>query len=662
MLAPRQVTLGQIFDLEDGEFQLVASSKGVVKLRDTTTGEYQLMYHLEFARQLPPGRPLERDDPHERSRTLAETLEAFDDTTAFLVPHFQELLDGTPAVGDIPRPQYDLAIPMSTRRTTKIKELKEFGIVFDDRTLRRRVDNLRKYGAEALLDGRKGRTEDQGVRKDSRLVKAMVELITSFGGRSTRTYTAIHAELEAKLMLDYPNAKKRPKIPSLSTVRRMVNELSGDQNPTDSAQTRETNSLAPKNHFNPRAALAPGDECQIDSTKFDCFVRMPNGQVVRPQLTILLDKCTKTIMAHLFTIGAASGYDHAVLIGRAMVPRQNRPWSHYYDSHDLPVLPWNEHLTDEQRLAYDAHQPYIIPRRLVTDNDRTYTSKVLRAVCRRYGMGITHAPVKRPAVKGGVERHFRTINTKFAQFLGGYVGPNTTKRGKKAAKEKALELRDLDELFQRWLAVVWQNKEHGGLTDPKDVSVKYTPNVWYGACVELTGHVNLPLEADEYIDLMPAEERVISTEGIRLGNAKYDSPNLVPFRKRRDTEGDSIKAVVHYDPSDPNQVWVRSPLDGEWITCPRTDVARDMRPLEVEVLERAKALSIQWSKFTNAQADRMMIALRQDVVREAEERDREHRADQKALERAKARAELPRIPRPASSVEPPAEPMRFRVV
>lgn len=229
MLAPRRVKLGQIVELEDGEFEIVASSKGVVKLRDATTGECQLMYHLELARQLPPGRVLETDDPHVSRRTLAETLAALDDRTMDLVPHYQELIDGTPVVGDVPRPQYALDLLKSTRRATKIKELKELGIIIDDRTLRRRVDNLRKYGIEGLLDGRKGREETPGLRKNADLVAAVIELITSFGGRSTRSSTVLHAELEAKLMREYPKAKDRPPIPSVSTLRRMLHEISGDQ-------------------------------------------------------------------------------------------------------------------------------------------------------------------------------------------------------------------------------------------------------------------------------------------------------------------------------------------------------------------------------------------------------------------------------------------------
>ncbi len=77
-------------------------------------------------------------------------------------------------------------------------------------------------------------------------------------GRSSPSYTRVRAELHKLLLTRYPDAEERPSLPSLSTVKRYVAALDGE-NPTTPARRRETNALAPSRHHKPRLVSAPGD-------------------------------------------------------------------------------------------------------------------------------------------------------------------------------------------------------------------------------------------------------------------------------------------------------------------------------------------------------------------------------------------------------------------
>lgn len=641
MAKPRTIKIGQTVLLASGSRVITGFSKGVFRLRDESTGDIELMLYEELSRQLTPGEVLETEKV--ATKTLVETVDELNTDVRALVPHLQELVDGTPAVGTALRSKYDPSLPMTLRIARKAKELEKLGMKnMSEGSVKRKLKRYRELGIAGLTDLRTAKEKEPLGRTLEKVIDIVGELLDSYDGKSTITYSKVRADLKRELRSRYPDAAERPDLPSLATITRIVKRTAGDQDPTRAAARRETDALVPKRYFEPRLVAAPGDECQADTTVFDALVRMPDGSIERPHLTILMDKKTRSILSHAFTVGAPTGYDHALLLANALVPRRLRSWSKSYQARGFDEMPWAAHLTDQQRAAFDTHRPYIFPRRILIDNGQDYRSLVFRTACERYGISLTEAPPQSPTTKGLIERNFGTIKTKFTQFLPGYVGGSVAARGKKAAKDAVLSLQDVDELFDRWVAIVWQNREHSGLRDYDEPTFRHTPNTMYMASLELTGHFTVALQEEDFISLTPSTRRAVQSDGISFNNRTYDSPHLLPYRRLRNIDGSTSQVEVHFDPSDRNQIWVRAE-DNSWITCRWTVLPGMERPLDSELMRRAGDFSRQGATLSDDEADDLLLELRDAIEREALERDqaerKQLRADRLAERRAAKRAQ-----------------------
>ncbi len=638
MSTPQRIVFGQTLELVDGYFKLVGYVGNLFRLRNEFTDEVVLLTFLELHRLLVPGEEVETEEVPVAPTTVMEDLDHLNDDDRALIPHLQELLDGTPAIGDTPRPEYATHLPMKGRLESKVLELDKLRMPVPMRTLQRRFERFQRGGPAALGDKRKsGRKEKAFSRADEDVVAALRRVLNNHSGRTQTSYAVLRAELKLELQEAFPHPNDRPALPSVSTIERYVKQLSGDQNPTTSGQLRRTAALVPKHTFQKRTVSAPGDECQMDTTWFDAFVRMPDGQVIRPHLTTLMDKRTRSLIGFHFTNGAPTSDDHAWLIARTLVPHALRPWSAQYAELELPEMPWARYVDGEDH-SYDTFRPYIFPRRILIDNGQDFKGILVNATCNRYGIHLTETPPRTPTGKPYVERHFSTIKTMFTRHLPGYVGGSKAERGNEPEKEDVLELRVVIEAFDRWVALVWQNREHEGLIDPLDPQTIHSPNTMYAACIALTGHFMMPLGEEDYIALMPREKRTIQADGISFRNRTYDSPHLAPMRLQKDADGNGIEHFVHYDRSDPSQVWVRSTEDGQWVTCGWTDDAGLLRPNERLLLAEGRHLAASTKRFTNEAAHELAVQFRVEAAAE--------QLKKQEMSKTKAKAKGPDRPRP----------------
>lgn len=599
----RSFTIGQPIALRDGtQWRVVSYGAGAFRLRDEDTGEYLAVDHIELTRLLPPGERLQKSKSYPVDLTVADIETMLDDKAKDLIPHLQELIDGTPAVGDEPRPNYALDLPMSWRLASKSKEI---GIPAP--TLKTKLARFRKDGPAALVDGRAKRKEKALARLHPDVADALVHVLADFEGKSDRKMTAVRAAVKRRLIEQFPDPDTRPEVASISTITRHVHKL-GKR--TGTARQWEQKTQRSSDRYRPRRALAPGEECQIDTTPLDLFVRKPGGKPFRPELTILTDKYTKSILGFNLTEGKPTGTDHATLLARAVVPRPLRPWARKYSELHLPTMPWAKHLTDEQRERYDVHRPLIYPNRIVVDNDRAFTGRVFSAAKARAGITVTEAPPQSPTTKSGVERTFASIESLFSQHLPGYCGSSSESRGRGTAPEEEdglLDLRTVAELFDIWVAVIWQNRQHAGLVDPWDPTTEHSPNTMYAASLDITGHFTVGLEPVDFISMMAMTPRTVQADGIVRDGRTYDSVHLAALRGLRDENSQPLKVDVYYDPLDPFQVWVRHPFDDEWITCEWSKADTLDLPHASEISQRALALSQQNPGFTNEEADDKLI-------------------------------------------------------
>jgi hypothetical protein len=126
-------------------------------------------------------------------------------------------------------------------------------------------------------------------------------------------------------------------------------------------------------------------------------------------------------------------------------------------------------------------------------------------------------------------------------------------------------------LFDEWVVAGRQSRPHAGLRDPHRPTVTLAPNDMYCALLTVAGYVPLPLSGADYIELLPAEWRRITAEGIQLDYRTYDCRDLAPYRHQPSgVTGKGNRWEVHYDPYDLSHVWVRDTRHGGWITVPWT--------------------------------------------------------------------------------------------
>ncbi|MFE4639575.1 Mu transposase C-terminal domain-containing protein [Streptomyces sp. NPDC056730] len=189
------------------------------------------------------------------------------------------------------------------------------------------------------------------------------------------------------------------------------------------------------------------------------------------------------------------------------------------------------------------------------------------ASCRFLEIDVQPAHKGSPFEKGHIEKMLSSVGTLFVQFLSGFTGRNTDRRGRRLDRQPLWSLLELQELLDGWLVARWQNRRHDGLRDPSHPGRSFTPNERYAALVEACGYVPVALSGDDYSELLPAVWRAVNDYGIKIKRRTYDSPELTPFR-RQDSGVRAKKGLweIHHDPYDVSRIWVRNHFgDGEWM-------------------------------------------------------------------------------------------------
>jgi putative transposase len=572
----------------DGNHLVAGFAGSMLRLRNCATGEYSTIHIGEVASRLIEPPVHHRVDPSSiESRTKEETKELHDNAA-----HLEEMMFGTrrddPALP--PRPQYDPAITsLNQRQDAKVKELKELGMPASTATLKRRRRAYETGGLAGLIDGRTTRAESPLDRADQRVIDTMTHLIGSETSESTGTGKRLHAKLRAELLRAYPG--EAVPVPSEATLYRYQGYLTKGKYTTGSSQTRRTAANRPKRPFGTARLMRPGQEVQIDSSPWDILILGEDGKPARAQLTIMIDVATRSIIAVSVRLIGTKGVDHAFLLAQCMVPRPLRPGNQDLWRLTARRMPWVDLTPEEERAKLDQTVPFIYPERIMMDNGADYRSKVFEAACRKFGVTLTYAAPHTPTDKAIVERTFHSVKTLFAQDLPGFKGGSVAERGDRIEKGVLLDVVTLAERFSEWVARVWQNRPHDNLRDPMYPSVKLTPNEMYNASFDFAAQLPLPLTAEDYIELLPVQWRVVHPAGIQYNHVFYDSPELQPFRDMpSNNKKHDNKWEVRVNPYDPRMVWVRHP-DNHWIECLWRDETTYRQPFADQILQAATELA-----------------------------------------------------------------------
>lgn len=334
---------------------------------------------------------------------------------------------------------------------------------------------------------------------------------------------------------------------------------------TRSAKTRRSLANRPDRVFSPMGVSRPGEQVQIDSTSLDVLIQLDGGLVDRPDLTIMLDVATRSIVSAVLRPGSTKSVDLVVALARALVPHDQRPDGRLETRALMDgAFDGGELMPDHDLDAYRRRQPYIFPERITTDRGKIYISDHFENACERLHVSLTLSASYTPTDKAKVERTFQSINTGFTQYLKNYTGRGVEYRGVDVEPSTLHSLVELQELLDEWIVVVWQNRPHDSLRDPLHPSVALSPNEMFRAYQELAPTIQIPFDVNTYISLLPVKWRTLQAYGITIDHRTYDSAALRQLRRTKSTyPGHGGKWPIHVDPYNLQTVWI--PVDNEWV-------------------------------------------------------------------------------------------------
>lgn len=554
--------------------------------------------------------------------------------------------------GAVARPGFDPAVTtVTSREKVKAAELRAAGHAVTVATLKRQRQRYEAGGVAALVNQRLLRQPSRFGRVDARVVEAVQVAVAEATDDSTRT--GGYVLWRARQILDERH-HGLVAMPSQATLYRLLDKLTVGLHTTGSARTRRSVAASPPAPFSRPRVFAPGELMEMDSTPLDVLVLLDDGTPGRVELTGVIDVATRTVTAAVLRPTTKS-VDASILLARTLTPEPMRPGWTQALAMSRSVLPHRRLAGIDERLEHAAARPVIVPETIVVDQGSVFLSRNFRSSCAFLGINFQPTHPGSPAEKPHVEKLMSAVGTLFAQFVSGYAGSNTERRGRGLEAKALWSMLELQNLLDEWIVAAWQNRPHDGLRDPATPGRTFTPNEKYAALVESTGYLPVALSGDDYIALLPTCWKAINAYGIKHRHRTYDAEQLNPLR--RQPSGNAAHKnlwQVHHDPYDVSRIWVRDPGAGGWITVFWTHLHRDGLPFGELAWDHVRAKLPDATEAEIAEAVQALLRRANrgpDPTPSASKRDRRVRA----RTRSTAQPAWPR-PEPAAMPEPETVP------
>lgn len=483
--------------------------------------------------------------------------------------HILEVVHGLPPdspAGALPRPEFDpKQQSLAQRERAKAAELTAAGHPMTASGIKQRRQRYQREGVLGLVDGRSAKRMPAFGKVDPVVVEAMRQAIGESADASSRTIG--FTVWRTKQILASRVGAASVRVPSQRTLYRLFGKLAAGSHTTGSARTRRSVGLRPPGPFGEVVASAPGELMQIDSTPLDVLVRLDDGIAEKVELTAMIDIATRSITAVVLrpTTKAA---DASALLARSVTPEVMRPGWPDALRMARSALPHRRLLTLDERLEHAAARPVIVPETIVCDHGKVFISNNFRASCRYLGINLQPAHKATPTDKGTIERTLASVASLFAQFVAGYTGSSTDRRGRHLEDGPLWSLPELQNLLEEWIVAVWQTRPHDALRDPDAPRRALSPNEKYATLLQSCGYVPVPLSGEDYIELLPVRWQAVNAYGIRIKHRTYDCDELNPLR-RQHSGVEERKGLweIHHDPYAVSRVWVRDRRNNRWITA-----------------------------------------------------------------------------------------------
>jgi putative transposase len=273
---------------------------------------------------------------------------------------------------------------------------------------------------------------------------------------------------------------------------------------------------------------------EADHTRLDLFVIdaarfIPLG---RPWLTLLFDTHTKSVIGFYLGFEPPSYLSVALALENAILPK--------------------DYVKDLYPKVKNTWPCYGLPEHLIVDNGSEFNSKDFVAACKNLRIKVKKNPVKKPWLKGTVERYFRTINKKFLSGIPGKSFSNIFERGDYEPQKNAIITQDeLMKLIHIWIIDIYQSSPNGLETNIPNLSwadslhSAVPPRPYKGSRDELR------------FNLGKNDEVSLDKNGIRIKKTlRYSSTSLAQYFGKHTYDGKSIKVKIKYDPTCMGKIYV----------------------------------------------------------------------------------------------------------
>lgn len=660
-----------LIEYEGQGWQVVSVDEdAMVVLRNLADTQFRTVAGIDLLQGVSPAVPQPKPTPLP-DLTDASILEDLDPEdrarTEFLHRAVFEVLTGRPP-GALPEdfspdPSYDLATTtLGERLEAKSAQLAAAGTPVSVRSLKRHIAAYRKDGIKGLIDGRVLRQQAGVGFQSEQIVALLEEAMQDQELKSTGTRSRVIQEVRWKA------EEQNIAVPHDATMYRLLKRLERGRHTFGNATTRRSTANRPDRTFGGQNPQRPGELVEIDSTPLDVRVRLDDGRVSTVEydrkgnvvassmeLTVALDVATRIPLAAVLRPSTKAA-DAAILLARMLTPVPDQPgWlatvDYARDSIRGQVIPDQDEVLD-----IIASRPTIIPEAITIDRGKAYDSSTFLNGCEMLGISVTMAAPRSPTDKPHIERWFRSLNTLFTQFLGGYKGSNVVLRGQDPDGEAVFNAAQVSVLLDLWIAQEWMHRPHDGLRHPALPKRALTPGEMYSVLSGVSPSVPMPLARDQFIGLLPREFRAVNADGISLDQMRFDSPALHPYRRRPSGRGEPHGDLweIRYDPYRMNWIWLFDHEKREYIQAEWHMAKHAVMPFSRETMALARRIIRDRGEPVSGQA----------LLREA---NRMMTAPFTAAEkRAKRRQATPLVPDaepevpPVESVESPEPPSNPR--
>lgn len=486
------------------------------------------------------------------------------------------------------------------RYQAKADQLSQAGTPVSAATVERKCAAWRRDGLIGLVDKRSLRSAAPHGRVDARVVGIVWEILDDERDRglSPGTLSRLIDRVQQTVRARYAQLLADPEtarglVISPATFYRLLERLGITAQNAHDAAARHTAgpAISAERPGARRATWArwPGELVQIDTTGLDVLVLGDGGRVISVELTIAVDVATRSIVGSLIVpkrVGRTGGpgrwaagratrsFDTMQVVAQTTAPLPARPgWAPetFMDGSDLP---FEELLAADPRFADAAARPVIKPETLVIDHGSPFVSEDFTRACHSLGIEVREARLRTAVDKAIVERAMRAVKTGFSQYLASYTHHRLHLRGKRVRNQPLWTISELQELFEQWVVLRWQQTPHGALRSPFTPGLRLTPNQMYAALVSLRGYRSTALTAQENRKLLPTVWVRVSRKGFRINNRTYNlgRGKLDPCRGSSGITAQQGRWEVHYSPDHPEVAWLfnhrAEPGTDPWIEVP----------------------------------------------------------------------------------------------